>query len=1129
MDHHVNLWDSTAEIHDSNPSEQNHINSRWGIGAAFTKLVGQTIPGRNGPSSQPNSMHGAAKLQKPYGTDDNMEMDQSTGSFWNKLQDGGLEDDDEVTTASSRNLLGAGDYESDYEADDTGPWKRSQASSQIKSKHSTLLSAEPDLDEEPELLPRQSIAKTRNKKAEKLKEDYQQQANYHSNRPFDHNRDKDEEDDSHEDSSDNDASDEESMDESDLESRRDGNESDRSQGGLGAFLNMKKEAALEENLKAFMNPDPDDKSIADMSLISASITPAEQRRLLLKRMDMSLDKSVSTALNPDEAATKELRPWRQQKDLRRGSNLGALPHGTMTMLQSLYKENDDESEEEEEDLLYSIPAEFESSLDRHIPKGKNFDDMWKDGAATVCSSDMMPTFAGDDDTVVDDYSQNLIAQKVKDKLDAEDRTSLFPEMDDEINTIAQQKARDQLAALTPSSEPSFAYNSEAVLSRRTSHASKSSGSGESSERQRRRRHNEADGLKSSRRTRASTEDKSNRLRDKSDGRQRRSTLPRRDGHATREKTNGDHEEFLNDLPVQDTSTSSRRARTTVRRGEKKDDNHDDRNKDRSKRGTSRRHESELLERKSSSTHKDAKALEDTSSRRRERSHRRRSPTHRSHREGGSDRNSKEVETKRRTKSSRPDRNDEFDKDNVGDEGRRSTNKSKNNGHREEDESRRHRDKAGSRPKETTERRKQQSTARNDEKDSRDSRRRRNDSDGDIHAQSKSGVPSTKTSPKNNDILKDLKPVSVTKSRRSSQESLGSATAKHENTAFIRGVRSSNDEKNAEDPKASSVMPRKKLEGTSSTGTRSTLESTASLGFEDNDVLESSGKSRVKGFFASLVLSKKNQHSRMEDDDDNAMTSDPIKVPRRRFSGGETTKPGAGVLAAALRKSSLEQKSKNTSRSDAVETLSLLSEDLKTSTQNRWGSIVNEEEEVTNDDNAKTSKHVSRHSTKKNTSTEEQQQKLTKKKYDKEEKEEKGPKGTTRMHDNSKTSSRRQRRSTSVPPDQELPSSSRSKKSSSAVRDEERRRRTYSVPKGTTTKTTTTGRSSQTRTTKRPSDNHHPRTSRTHTVSSSSEEKRRSNGKVESTTVRTSSKTPRTEEMTTTATTNKSHMTKTKRK
>ena len=87
-------------------------------------------------------------------------------------------------------------------------------------------------------------------------------------------------------------------------------EGDAEQFGLGAFLSMGKEAAMEEELKAYMNPDPDDKSIADMSLISASIPPDQQKRLLMQRMDMSLGKSVGTMLNPEEVATKELRPWR---------------------------------------------------------------------------------------------------------------------------------------------------------------------------------------------------------------------------------------------------------------------------------------------------------------------------------------------------------------------------------------------------------------------------------------------------------------------------------------------------------------------------------------------------------------------------------------------------------------------------------------------------------------------------------------------------------------------------------------------------------------------------------------------------------------------------------------------------
>ena len=53
------------------------------------------------------------------------------------------------------------------------------------------------------------------------------------------------------------------------------------------------------------------------------------------------------------------------------------------MLNALAQDNSDgDDSEEDADLLYAIPAGFERTLDRHIPRD-NSDEMWKDGAVLI--------------------------------------------------------------------------------------------------------------------------------------------------------------------------------------------------------------------------------------------------------------------------------------------------------------------------------------------------------------------------------------------------------------------------------------------------------------------------------------------------------------------------------------------------------------------------------------------------------------------------------------------------------------------------------------------------------------------------------------------------------------------------
>jgi hypothetical protein len=397
--------------------------------------------------------------------------EQSMGSFWNNLKKNHESEEDEASfNHQGGNLLhDESDYDTDKEQDKV--WhptkKREQEQRGLLGRDDDANGAdavEPDL-----LVPLSKVPP-------------QQGGNQvRQTKCFSFNKGDDDDDDDDNGGSDAD---------SDVDPRRGAEDQDSGKFGLGAFLDMGKEAALEEELKLYMNPNPDDKSIADMSLISASITPAEQQRLLLQRMDMSFGKSVTTmALDPKEAATKELRPWRQQKHLRRGSALGAMPPGTMAMLGILAKDDDDSEDDDEEDPLYAIPAEFEGALDRHIPKG-NFDDMWKDGAATVCSGDMVGDIPYGDNA--DDTNHKHIAKKVQDKLDVEDRTSLFPDADGEVYTVAQQKIRDDIAALIqppPAEKPSRESGHSdsrrnTSLLRGASNVSKSSVSGDSAGRRR---------------------------------------------------------------------------------------------------------------------------------------------------------------------------------------------------------------------------------------------------------------------------------------------------------------------------------------------------------------------------------------------------------------------------------------------------------------------------------------------------------------------------------------------------------------------------------------------------------------------------------------------------------------------
>ena len=593
----------------------------------------------------------------------------SIGSFWNNLRKD-QDDDDESLIMGGSSALGKNNNgdESDYDTDtEQDVWQKRNAVSPVETpirqryRPGGLLGRDEELDDEPDLLP-----------AMPPKPDPVQVP--------EQNQDDDDDDD---------GSDAVSLFAgSDGEPHSGDEDDDDTKFGLGAFLDHGAKTAMEEDIAKFRNPDPEDKSMAGMSIISASMTPAEQQRLLQKRMDRTFGQSVAGSLNPEEAITQELRPWRRQNQLRRGSLLGSMPTSTTNMLGGLVNDDDDDDEEDEqeEDPLYVIPADLEKMLGRAIPHG-NFDEMWKDGAGTVCSAD-----SAEEEEEDDAIDNTIIAQKVHAKLDAEDRTSLFPDADGELVSVAEQKLRADVASLTiqqPVNTTESAPRASARTSTRKKKSSPKASAGtmprlsehsESKEQSESREHSESRrklGDKKSSRSKVTEDDiiegvksrrKSHRNRDEDEEKEssRRKSHRSRDEDEVKESSRRSHRSRDED-EVKESSRRSHRSRDEDEEKESSRRSHRSRAEDEEKELSKRSHRSrdvEQDEEKESSRRpsrrehgerkpKTEELLNDT--RKQDKSSRRVKSSRPRHDEGSKLDDSKKEEKPRRQKSSRPSR------------------------------------------------------------------------------------------------------------------------------------------------------------------------------------------------------------------------------------------------------------------------------------------------------------------------------------------------------------------------------------------------------------------------------------------------------------------------------------------
>lgn len=976
-----NLWDSIADMEGTQQQpeqERKAAGGGWGLGVALTKLRGSAVPTtikKDSHHSAPGSNHGdvpiaagtapstskyteeykrrsstpaamlqnagvASALWRLGGRDDNNNSNTSNeddqrpgeGSFWNNLKKGhDPEIDNSVRGTGPQHVDDESDYDTDTELD---TWQQ-------RGKHGkALLSGDDDLEMEPDLLPN------------KIPKPEPVQVPPYKDSTFDDDID-------------------EADNGSDADSELDHEIDEESEKfGLGAFLSMGKEAALEEELKAYMNPDPDDKSMADMSLISASIPPAEQKRLLMQRMDMSLGKSINTMLNPEEVATKELRPWRQQKHLHRGSALGAMPPGAITMLSALAKEDSDGGESEEDDPLYTVPAGFERSLDRHIPRD-NFDGLWKDGAATVCSASLQGDRTHDE--ADDDFDHDLIAQKVQGKLDAEERTSLFPHADEELHTVSQQKLRDEILALTKAKPPSGLLSPDSR--QRKSRGSKKISSPMSNvegKREVTERRRKSDVHQSSRqesaprnaeRRRTLEESKKSGLETTSIDAEMKPRRRRPDERKSSRSASSPVD--ADDVKMQEEETRrkadrERRRSVSKREGTKEsekpviDAKVSNESHPRSERSSSKKTElegdSERRRKSNRPSRGDHEELVDNS-RDKERSSRR--PTRsRVDDEGGGidDGQAKEESERRRHKSSRRS-SDRHAEDGVRESsGALDTKNKRGTSNSGEIERVRNGDKDRRRPSTM------ETTVPDDKNKSSRS------SDGTLLDDSKGALSN------------ELKPWRRPKHEAVSRNSLGDVTDKHENTALkaleARSLAAAAANSNRKldgigqdaplqsigspvlDQTRSNSLPVSKAsdgsrQGASSTGTGATAETSSSFAFDDTDPSETRIKAKKKGFFSSLI-SKKNNHTKLEDlDDANGLLMEQRTV--RRTSLGSLGEVKGLIPASRLRGSNEMPGRLGTTRrnpdteASASLTAGLLS--LERRSSDGWGSLDDDEEGV----------------------------------------------------------------------------------------------------------------------------------------------------------------------------------------
>jgi hypothetical protein len=976
-----NLWDSIADVEGAQQQqEQEHkaAGGGWGLGVAFTKLRGTAPPTMKKEShhSAPGSNHGEApiavaapstsKYTEEYkrrsstpanmlqnagvasalwrlgGRDDNNNSTTSNeddqrpgeGGFWNNLKKGhDPEVDTSLSGAAPQNVDDESDYGTDTELD---TWQ------QRGKRDKGLLSGDDDLEIEPQFL-----------RAEIPKPEPVQVPQYKDSTFVD----------------DIDEADNGSDADSEINHRDTEIDEESVKLGLGAFLSMGNEAALEEELKAYMNPDPENNSIADMSLVSASIPPAEQIRLLMQRMDMSLGKSISTMLNPEEVATKELRPWRQQKHLRRGSALGAMPPAALSMLNALAKDESD-GDESQEDELYTIPAGFERALDRHIPRD-NFDGLWKDGAATVCSASMQGDRSRDEED--DNFDHDLVAKKVQGKLDAEERTSLFPDADEDIRTVAQQKLRDEILALTQAKQTPDPKPLSSDSGRRSSRGTKkipspTSNVDRKAELTERRR--KSDGHETSRHGSAAKDTERRQKLDESKNSRRESasidaeTKPRRRRPDERKSSrSASAPTDADDLNMQKEEMRRKAGRERGRSASKRDGTEDcekplndtkasKESRPRSARSSPRKPElegdSERRRRSNRSSRSDKEEILDKC-RDKERSSRRPTRSGVDDASGGvDDSQGKEDKERSRHKSSRRSSDQHAEggvRENTGD-----IDTKYKRGTSDPHEIERVRKVEKDRRRSST-----MDAAATDDKN-KSSR----SSDGPLLDDAKGA------------LYNELKPWRRPKQEVVSRNSLSDVTDKHENTALKAlearsraAATNSNRKLDAQgqdaslqsigspvlDHTRSNRLPVSKVsdgsrKGTSSTGTGATAETISLIAYDDNDPSEARVKTKKKGFFASLI-SKKNNHAKLEDlEDANGLVMEQLPVRRASL---ESHAEARELIPAPRHRGSNDMPGRlGTTRrkpdSDAIASLTAGLMSLELVSSDGWGSLDDDEVE-----------------------------------------------------------------------------------------------------------------------------------------------------------------------------------------
>jgi hypothetical protein len=706
-------------------------------------------------------------------------------------------------------------------------------------------------------------------------------------------------------------------------------------GGLGAFLDKGNEQAFEAEMVNMMQTNKDDTSMADLSAIEGSVAPGEAKRLIeqrmQQRMDMSFGKSVcNMSLNPQEVETKERRPWRQQKHLRRGSALGAMPAGQLAMLGALAAEDSDSEEED----LYEMPTEINNERPVEVSQGR-FDDVWKEGNATVMTERPEVTstamkgagFLSRVPAAGEGFlPSGSASQQTK---NAEDLTSLFPQtaedifpkkLDDKV-AVEDLFAPQNMKSALPQADPlvgDSAHSSERRKKKSSSRASKpveaepekpSSRSMDS--KPRRRKSNEAKlegdteeplavSRKSSKRRDGSRdEDKPRSSRRDGSIDEDKPRSSRRDGSRDEDKPRGSRRDRSSRNEAEGDHKSSRRK--SSRRHRSDDDNDDPGRKSSPRRHSSRRGEEGEVE---------ASGVRRKFSRRRESKHN----EHRSPRGRNGEVIDAELEGSRRrskkpSSKSRPQSDDEGIDGSKQSKNRGGDRKSKDASAAEavsEDFRGDHRSSRVGRKGSKGGNNHLEDSARHKDRKSRSRRKEEEDDEGD--ASDTGGELKFEKKPwrqpkgiKAGDGLDDM-----------------DGTDKHENTALSRleeRSRAASTAKKHELKKSESLIRDNSRQGTSSTGTGTTAETTGSLEFDDTDhqrkevkrtgsivakhAAEAAKQPKKRGrLFAALVL-KNNNHAKLEEDEDvNAVLlkqEGEGKARRRRSDGGDAKLPRGSQL------------------------------------------------------------------------------------------------------------------------------------------------------------------------------------------------------------------------------------------